>query len=128
MVDAATKAPPVQKAPADWTIVVEAYRTGYYPEQGRIDAWIREPGAKFLIKNTKQFASEWMRLPGAPTGHIMDDLGNAIARDGKRIEIFGHGPIDEIPDGVPLTTVPNRVRDPLAQLNESAAANQIRGR
>lgn len=116
------------KAPADWSIEVEAYRLGYYPQPDRLDAWLREPGRKFLIKNVHHFASEWMRVPGAPVGHLMDETGKAVeARSGKRIEVFGHGPIDEIPAGVPLTTVPNQVRDPLAQLNESAA-NQFRGR
>lgn len=110
-------AAPAAKAtaePPEWSIKVEAIRKGTYPQQGYLNAWVREIGDQFYIKNMKHFAEEWMVLPGqtppAPTGN----------------ELPGHGALPVEPDGVPTTTVPNRVKGPMDLLAQAGA--ETRGR
>lgn len=120
-------APPTKAAPAAWSIEVEAYRAGESPQEGHIAHWYREVGDRFVLRSLKEFSHQWMKLPGHPAGHFLNEVGEAIDNKGNRYKIPGHGPEYQPVEGVPVTTIPNRVRDPLQVLTEASVANHNRG-
>jgi hypothetical protein len=99
--------------PPEWTIEVEAYNQGTYPEPGAMHAWLRNPGDRFRIKNKDHFREEWMRMPGAAIPNLKSD-------------IVGHGPGFTPGVGIPLTGVHNQVKDPLAAINDATRAAMAR--
>lgn len=119
-------AAPEIKALEPWSIEVEAYQKGFYPEPGSIHGWIRRPGDRFKIKDPTAFAREWMVIPHQRPGTGIDAFGRSLDHKGKPIEkmaeVEGHGPPRVMPDDLPPTTAMNVVKDPLQLLNQEALA------
>lgn len=98
----------------EWSIVVEAHRKGTYPQPNQLNAWFRHPGDRFVIKNMKSFSPEWMTIPGDAV-----QASNGVE---------GHGPLPIVPEGTPMTTIRNEVKNPLQVLNDLARVNQAEQR
>lgn len=116
---------PAAAAPEPWSIEVEAYRKGFYPEPGSIHGWIRRPGDRFKIKDATAFSREWMVIPHCRPGTGIDLSGTPLDMKGEPIpqmaRVEGHGP-ERVIDDLPPTTAMKIVRDPLQLLNEDALA------
>ncbi len=107
----ATAPPPSAASEAEWTILVEAHRKGTYPQRGELNAWYRNPGDRFLIKDKKSFSESWMTIVGS--GEVP-----------KPSNIQGHGSTVVSPENTPMTTIRNQVSSPLQVMNDLARVNQ----
>lgn len=116
MSDSVSTVAPPQALPAPWSIEVTAHQLGTYPQRGNLNAWMRQPGDRFVIKSMDDFSPAWMTLDGQePAEAGFMPSGNAIV---------GHGPRVGQPENIPLTTVSNKVLNPIQVMNETADANR----